>query len=207
MNTPMILNGKDYRCVSCWEKMTTGQYQRIFKEWEMDKEIVDRDFFKLFSILSNSEFTALEATPENEVTIWNAIKWVVEVSPNFKELPKVLKFGLRIIDVPDEVGELSIGQNIHLKNELQGIKYKEEKISIAAAIFLQPLIDEKPFDMRRAKILANEIEQMPITLIYPIGFFLLSRALQGGTGTTPIWLPTLSSLKLKLKRMWRPWLR
>lgn len=205
----MTLNNKSYDCVHCWEKLKTGQFQRIYREWDMDKDILDRDFFKLFSILSNSKFASVEATPENEVTIWNAIKWVIETPMNFRtDLPKVLSIpsGLlpnKVVMVPEEIGELSIGQNIHLKNELQGAKFREEKLAIATAIFLQPLVDGKPFDMKMAKKLAERLEEMPVYLIYPIGFFLLNRALKTGSHSPNLWSRIKTSLSSMLKRMWR----
>ncbi len=197
----VYVNGIGYTPPYAWEdrNLTAGRLQRIYSEWDLDKDLADRDFFKLFNILTDND-QEIDRTTENEVTIGSAIKWVWE-TPFNPEMPKILMINDKPINIPEEIGELSIGQNIHLKNEINGTKYKEEKIAIATAICLQPLYDNKPFDMKRAVALANKLEEMPAYLIYPIGFFLLNRVLKNGYRTPNRWNRILSSLTLKPKRM------
>jgi hypothetical protein len=114
------LNGVRKEIPSCFEELTTRQYERIISEWGIEKPLVERDFFKLFQILCDTDFTDFHATSENEVTIWNAVKWFVESDFVFKEdLPKVLKINDKVITIPKRIEALSIGQNIHLKQLLR----------------------------------------------------------------------------------------
>ncbi len=190
------LNGVKYELASCWEKVKTKHYQELMEDWDQDKPMTERNYFKLFCILTGTDFKEFHATAENEVTIWNAIQWVTEQPFEFsKEPPKFLQIGEKIIQVPEQVELLSIGQNIHLKDELYKLPRftvmkdgkPEERIcleagiSIATAIFLQPVYNEAKFDFKKALELKAIIDEMPAYLIYPIGFFLLLNALPTGT--------------------------
>lgn len=169
------VNGKKIECPSCYEELTTGGYQRALF-WDDDKpDVADRDFFKLFSILTETDYAGITQTPENEVSIWNAVGWYVTQPFRFStELPKALEINRKIVDVPKGVGHISIGQNIHLRRLIEKSKYVEENISMAVAIALQPEYDGKPFDIDRAKQLEKIVLDMPICLTYPVGFFFAS---------------------------------
>lgn len=196
----VYVNGTGYTPPYAWEdrNLTAGRLQRIYSEWDLDKDLADRDFFKLFNILTDND-QEIERTTENEVTIGSAIKWVWE-TPFNQVMPKILVINEKPVDIPEELGELSIGQNIHLKNEINSAKYKEEKISIATAICIQPIYDGVKFDFKKAQVLAKKLEEMPAYQIYPIGFFLLNRASKSGSNTQSLWSRILSSLTSKLKR-------
>lgn len=202
------LNGKDYDCPVCYEELKTRHYQRMMSpEWEPDKPIVERDYFKLFCILTDSDFKSFHATSENEVTIWNAIKWVIETPfnpPN--EIPKYLKLGDKIVTVPLNMKALSIGQNIHLRQVLDKSTYLEEGISMATAIYLQPEYDQQKFNYDKALELEKIIREMPIYLIRPIGFFLLMSAVKSGTNPMNFLKKIRHNLTGKLKRMSLIWL-
>lgn len=203
--TPVVLNGEKYTCASCYAELKTRHYIRIIKEWEDGTDIADRDYFKLFNILTDDKFTKFEQTVENQVTLINLVGWVITEPFQFSQkLPKVLAFKGKTIDIPQDPRELSIGQNIHLRRDfIDKSKLPEENIAIATAIYLQPIIDNSLFKIKRAEEIAKEIEEMPITLIYPIGFFLLERAMRFGQrqGKT---LPLIrTNLKKTLRIMWR----
>lgn len=203
------LNGELHTCPTCYEEIKTRQLVRMFKEWDMTKDIADRDYFQLFSILTDSTFTDFKRTVENEVTFHNALMWFIYQDFKFSQiLPKVLVFKGHTIAMPQEIGELSIGQNIHLRRDyIDKAKILEEHLSIAAAIYLQPVIDNKQFSMNRAIEIAKEFDEMPAYLIYPIGFFLLRRALSFGlrpAKTLP--LPKIN-LRPMLNRMSHAWRR
>jgi len=201
------LNGERKEIPSCFEELTTKQYERIISEWGIEKPLVERDFFKLFQIFCDTDFTDFHATSENEVTIWNAVRWFVESEFQFsEELPKVLQVthnGIsKTITIPKRIEALSIGQNIHLKQLLTKSKYLEEQLSASVAIYLQPLYDEKKFDYDRAMELKESIEQMPAYLIRPIGFFLLKSALPRGTNTVNRWQKMKNNLTERAVKMW-----
>lgn len=201
------LNGKAYNCPCSWMDtgMTTRKYIRIMKEWDNDKEIEDRDPFKLFCILTDSPFKQFQATTENEVMIWGLIRWVIEEPFSFsKTPPKALKIKEKIILIPESPGGMSYGANVLLKKEIQG-KTLEESIAIATAIYLQPLYDEAKFDINRARELEAAILDMPAYLIYPVGFFLLKNAFPSGSQPAKGWHRALRSLIARLSRMRPTW--
>jgi hypothetical protein len=200
------LNGERKNIPSCFEEITTKQYERIISEWGIDKPLVERDFFKLFQIFTDTNFTDFHATAENEVTIWNAVRWFVESDFKFsEELPKVLKINECTVTIPKRIQALSIGQNIHLKQLLTKSKYLEEQLSAACAIYLQPLYDGKKFDYDRAMELKAVIEQMPAYLIRPIGFFLLKSALPHGATTQSKWQRMKNNLTERKERILLTW--
>lgn len=192
-------------CPSCYAEMKVRHYIRILKEWEDGSDIADRDYYKLFDILTDGLYTGFDRTVENQVSLIDLIGWVITEPFEFgKDLPKVLNFKGKFIDIPRSPRELSIGQNIHLRRDyVEQSKKIEENIAIATAIYLQPIIDNSLFKMPRAIEICKEIEEMPINLIYPIGFFLLQRSLRFGMRPEKTWLPIRISLKQTFAQMFR----
>jgi hypothetical protein len=201
------LNGEKFHCPSSWQEITVRQYIRVVKEWDRDKDIADRSYFKLFNILTDGAYTKYENTSENDITILDCVGWVITQEFAFdKKLPKVLDICGKAIDIPQHPAELSIGQNIHLRRDyIEKSEIIDENIAIATAIYLQPLIDNSRFNINRAIALSKEIEKMPVCLIYPIGFFLLRRAMKFGMPSASLWSRIKTSLRQKLKRMLPPW--
>ena len=211
LNIKAQVNGKvkiiTARVPSCWEEMTVAQYIRILKEWEDGTAIEDRDYFKLLNILNDGKFTGFEDTVENHVSLTNILGWVIVQPFEFSEdLPKVLVINGKVVDIPRHPKELSIGQNIVLRRDyIEKTKKLGENIAIATAIYLQPIVDKSLFKANRAQEIAKEIEQMPINLIYPIGFFLLERAMRFGQNPGKS-LPLIkTNLGETLKKMWLGW--
>lgn len=204
--TAIHINDKRGYIPSCWEEVTVWQYIKIL-DWEPDKDVADRDYVKLLNILTGDKFAGMEDTIENEITLIDAVGWVVFSQFAFsKEIPKVLQGSTWTVDVPTNIRELSIGQNIHVRREIEKCKVLEQAIPIATAIYLQPLIDKTKFDLNRAKEIAKEIEQMPIYLIHPIGFFLLNHVLTPGRSSVKTWPRVNFNLNKMLKRLSPRWL-
>jgi hypothetical protein len=205
----LTLNDKKIKSPACYEELGTGRFERVFKEWDMSNtDITKRDYFHLFNILSDTKFTSFSPTPENEVTIWNCIKWYIEQPYEFPvEIPKVLQIGDKVIDLPESIGELGIGQNIYLRQAIHKSKYIQENISLAVATYLQPIYDNAKFDSKRVKELQEVIKEMPIHLTYPVGFFLLTRAIESGWKPLRTWQQIRNNLKQSLKKTWREWRR
>ncbi len=202
--TAIHINDKKYFFPSCWEEVTVEQYIKILN-WEPDKDIADRDYVKLLSILLGDKFSGMENTIENEITLIDAVGWVVFSPFAFsKHVPKVLMFH-EPVDIPQNIRELSIGQNIHVRREIEKCKVLEQAIPMACAIYLQPLIDNKKFNLNRAKEIAKEVEQMPIYLIHPLGFFLLSRVLMHGRNSVQTWPQVNFNLNKMLRRLSPRW--
>jgi hypothetical protein len=203
----VLLNKEKYRVPTCWEEVTVKQYVQIVRDWDPDFDIADRDYFKLLKILTGVDFVGMDETSENQVSLMSILGWVIMQPFSFsKKLPKVVSINGKVIDIPEDPGELSIGQNIHLRRDyLDRAKVLEECISIAAAIFLQPAYTETKFHINKAKELSQEIDKMPIGMIYPIGFFLLQRCMNFGNPSVRIWNRIKISLKQMLKKMSPTW--
>lgn len=192
------INGIKKDIPSCFEELTTRQYQLLIPE--LAKPLADRNYFQIFQIIADTDFKGYEPTSDNEVTIWNAINWIDYVAIK-DELPKVLDFNGNIVTLPKKVKASSIGQNIQLKQLLEKSKYLEENISWATAIYLQPLIDGSKFNSDRVAEIKQEIDKMPAYLIRPIGFFLLMSALPHGNGRMSFLKKMTNSLTKKLGRI------
>ncbi len=221
----MKLNGKDYEHPTQWNQIKTRHYQRMVREWERDQtgtpiELEDRDYFKLFQILTDSEFGGFRDTIENQVKIESAVAWVVFENFSFsEELPKALEFEGRQIEIPSNLKQLSIGANIKARQALdKGLVLVDQNgklvncdcYSTLVAIYLQPELNPHPkggFNWAKAQELEKIIAEMPIYLIRPIGFFLLKRVWKYGSKPEKIWLQTLNSLIRKLRRMLLGWLK
>lgn len=206
-----VHNGETIKanCPSCWEEMTVAQYIRIIKEWEDGTDIADRDYGKLFNILCDGKFSSVQGSLENQVTLINLVGWVISQPFEFsKTLPKVINYKGKSIDIPRDPRELSIGQNIHLRRDyIDKTTRLEENIAIASAIYLQPVIDNSLFNVKRAEEICKEIEKMPINVIYPIGFFLLRRALKFGMRQEKTSNLPKISLRQTFAKMFQGWLK
>ena len=199
----ITVNGERKEIPECFEALTAQQYELMVPEFA--KEIDERDHFRIFQILAGTEFADFHATAENEVTIWNAIRWLYEQPFVFGDVPKVLKINDKVVIIPKDIKKLSIGQNIHLKQLLSETTYLEENISAACAIYMQPLYEERKFDFDRAMELKKVIEGMPAYLIRPIGFFLLNHALPHGRKQTSFLRRMISSPMQRCTAMWQRW--
>lgn len=200
--TSVLFNGKKQLVPNCWEEVTTKQYISIIKDWDTDKDIADRDYFKLLNILTDNKYK-YDQSVENQITLIDLVGWVIFQPAPFKEapLPKLIMFHGEPIDIPRNIKQLSIGQNIHLRREIEKLKLLDACIPIAMGIYLQPIIDKtSKFSLDRAREIAKEVEELPISLTYPIGFFLLTSAIQPGRTMPGIWQRVNSSLNRILKR-------
>jgi len=203
------LGSAKYQAPASWKEVTVKQYARIKRDWEPDKDVADRDYFKLLKILINdNSATRLEKNIDNDLTLMSILGWVITEEERFaRELPLWLKIGRQTVLVPRDPKELSIGQNIHLRREIEKAKVMEECIGSAVAIYMQPIIDGKKFNFARAMELKAEIDEMPAYLIYPIGFFLLRRVSRYGMRPVPRWHLAIINLTRRLALMSPGWLR
>lgn len=172
------VNGKRTECPVSWEECKVRTYQRLKTEAKEGDHAV-----KIFSILTGTEFSKVwEAQAEDiEAGIYQATAFVFNQPETFREEPKpqYFRLGNETVLVPQKIGSLTVGQNFRMRQELAAAakegKPLESLLSIATAIYLQPLVDRAPFDMDRARELEKEILEMNIYDVFPIGFFLLNR--------------------------------
>lgn len=195
----MSLSDLRARCPKGWGELSLGTFQRIFKEWEVDKEAHERDYAKLLTILCGVKIENIR--PEHEEAVYQLVRWVNEEPISFPREP--LYIDGKTIDV-ERVEDLSIGQNILVKQTLDKAKYIEECISMVCAIYLQPKIDGGRFDFNRAKEIEKSFQERKLSEFYWLGFFLLNRALKRGQDSQKRWSQTRSNPIGWLKRMFRP---
>lgn len=198
----LILNGREkVRCPAGWHEVTVDMAQRIA---QLSGDKIDK--IELFNILTGTSYAKIKADTSLGSAFFDAINFAYFPSTvSNQKLPNVLKIDAgHIIEIPKKVGSLSVGQAIAVRERLEQVEkrlletpktyffnpdkdkimvsYYEEAISFTVAVYLQPLYDKAEFDLNRAKNLEQFILKMPITLIYPIGFFLLSQHLKSGKG-------------------------
>jgi hypothetical protein len=219
----LVTNNRDkIKCPAGWHEVTTDIAQKI-AQWSGDK-------IELFNILTGTNYAKIKADTSLGSAFFDVINFVYFPSPVANApLPKVLQIDRgHIIEIPKKVGSLSIGQAIAVRERLEqvdarinaiietqpnkfcfkdGFRY-DEAISFAVAVYLQPLYDKAEFDLERAKNLEQFILQMPITEIYPVGFFLLSQHLKRGSAFTRLChrialalSPNLGSRRAKGRRL------
>lgn len=192
---------------SYWE-MKARVYESIYRHWNMEPPLEERDYVHLFNLLLDSpeKKFKIEDSVEAEEKIWHLVRWVVEETPRFAEhVPKTFYLGGKEVEIPEDVGALSIGQNIVMRQMLDKGKYLNEFISMAVAIYLQPLIDGTKFVKARALKLYEEVADMPTKDVYPLGFFLLMRANKDGLRPMNSWQIVLMTVTRRLGTMLLNW--
>jgi hypothetical protein len=181
-----------------WQEVTTEKFIRIIKEWDGE------DWIKLFSILSDQDYDGISQSKDSKLegTLYQAIEFVLS---NFDfeklEVPSFLMFNNRQVQIPKNIGRLSIGQSIQARKSLEGLSDIREGISMITAIYLQPLIDKENYDHLRAIEIEQDILKMPIIHIFPIGFFLLRELERSGIKSMDVWLQVKVMLQNVIKRL------
>lgn len=210
------LNGERLKSPSCWEELKTRHYQRMVKEWDQDKDIADRDFIKLFSILTDTDRAQFDNTLQNHVKIEAALEWVVFQNFSFKtDLPKILNINGDEVEIPGNLKKVSIGANIKARQLLDKSTVLVDKsgnlvdcdcYSMIVAYYLQPFVrpyHKGGFNAGFAEQFEKEIAELPICLVRPIGFFLLNNVLKYGRMQGFQWRVILTNLIKLIRRMFQ----
>jgi hypothetical protein len=198
------VNDKKLKAPICWEECTLEVFQRIFRECDDGDNLV-----KIFSAITGTKFKDIwaDANEELDAAIYQVTAFVVNQKQDFrtKKLPTKIRISGKTVVIPKKLEALTIGQNFHVRGAISKEKKLEPCISIAIAVYLQPLIDEAPFDYDRALLLEKEILQMNIYDVFPIGFFLLKRLTNSGnSGVSFLLKKTLAKTKAMLSSLRRP---
>lgn len=171
-----------------WEETSVELFQKIAKEWDGDR-------LTLFSLLTglNAENLQHSTDPLVQEAFVGSTRFVFDQSVNWSGLamPATIDILGKTVVIPKNVGRLTLGQNIAIRERMDDVQEGrvadslkvffvdkfmfDEIISFAIATYLQPLIDEKPYDDERAAEIEKEILKMPILKVYAIGFFFLNR--------------------------------
>lgn len=195
--TAITSKGKqEFHHPESWDETTVDQYQQFIPQW---KHLLEEDWVKLFSIFSGIDASAIaESTDEKlSAALYRTIEFAFTPFDESAPVPDTLE--LRTIwesdnpappvtvTLPKTLGQFSIGQAIQARRSIEGLTDIREGLSIVTAIYLQPLIDGGKFDMLKVVPLEYTIKRMPITKIYPLGFFLLRKLNDYGPRPTGIW--------------------
>lgn len=213
---PLVLRINDEKKTVpvCWEdkEATVRIYQRLVTEVKPDDNPV-----KVFSILTGTDYATIwESNREDlDAAIYQATAFVFNQPQEFKSKPKAKTFrlGSATCLVPDKVSSLTIGQNFFMRTQIAAAVREdrplESLLSIALAVYLQPIVDAGPFSADRARRLEEDILEMNIYDVYPIAFFLLRRLTSSGPFGMPSWrrLLTLSWIRWPRLPRLKSWIR
>jgi hypothetical protein len=183
----VVLSVNDLRvpCPICWEETTTAQYQRV-------KAVKEADLIKLFSALLDLNIQVVEEANADEIetVIYQVASYLLNSPEYFREYPVPINFsvGKNSVIVPRKVESLTVAQTMYLRQQFKEGDYLEQYISLAIAVYLQPLIDGSKFHVERALELEKQIARMPIEDTFPLGFFLLKRLNRYGKSGFLLWL-------------------
>ena len=111
-------------------------------------------------------------------------------------IPTIFKLRDRWITLPKSIEDLTIEQNMVIKDAMAKVVDLKELISLACAVYLQPIYDDGEFNHDRYKELEQDILKMSILETHPIGFFLLSRLANSGKGGFLSWRQAIHRLTL-----------
>jgi hypothetical protein len=168
-----------------WFDTPTELYERIWEEW--DQSASPESLVKLFSIITGGKYTDYITSTDNRIEriILEAVKFVVQNPVDLQSMPKPRWFKIegRTIELPKydiQYKRFSLGQMLTIR-KLMYNKDVRSGISLACALYVQPLLDGK-FDDNRVDYYQAIIKKMPITDTFPIGFFILRRANNVGNG-------------------------
>lgn len=151
-----------------------------FQYCELNKRRDNLNTVRLLSILSGIDYTVLN---NSDCSQFEPILSVLNFSDNNKplqniECPKTVIIDKNEIKVIQEVGQETFGQKVFAQEVVNSMIAerldKVEALVKVASIYLQPQIDGS-FDDKKAKELENKLMELPITDVYPIGNFFLSR--------------------------------
>jgi len=184
---------------SGYNDLTVDQFQRIVKEWDGKNKL------KIFSILLGSEIDGISYSKDEKLitAFWDCIKFLYTEKIDWAGLPLPEFFayqdetGIRQIKIPKNLGRLSLGQNIAIRDAMDLVSRETEEricftpgftfeslIAYVCSVYLQPLITNSPFDDEKAAEIERQILQMPIVKMYPIGFFFLNQLMNSGKKST-----------------------
>lgn len=169
-----------------WHEVTTGMYESVFQKEELD-------LIELFALFSGMPYKVVseQRNIELEAAMLEAISFAkVQLKYDPDQVPSYLTLRGSDHTVPKNLGALTFGQNLHIREMLdKGVK-PETLLSFVVAIYMHPIIDGTAFDKSKVEALQEEIKKLPITEVYHIGFFFLLPLLTYGSSSLSLWIRT-----------------
>lgn len=216
--TVTLANGKkeDVEVPTTFYDCPTWLFEKIYDQW--DFSTTPESFVRLFSIVTGGNYTdyinSTDAKIEKAILTGTNFFLNNVIELHKLPLPKTFKIEDKEVPIPTELKALTLGQNLYIRRLISN-KDIRSGISLACAVYLQPLLDKGKFDDKRVEYYANEIKKMPITSTYAVGFFFLKPLNNYGNGQTILQLLILKitrsfmNVKLLLQKLlnqiyWNP---
>lgn len=186
---------------------TVALFQKMSIEWD------GRDIVQLFSTLYGADYKLVFNAPDSlAVEAFEGIKFVYDSPIDWDKIPVPvsLTVGGKVLEVPKQIGQLSFGQLVMLRQRIDKLRNDEtidgRLIGFAAALYFyfQYYPEDKRMDQKKLDALECMILGKQILEVYPISFFLLSRLWQSGNRSGQLWtnlLAWLNRLTQTLKPM------
>jgi hypothetical protein len=161
-----------------WPEVNTKLFQELIK---------NPDPVKRLSLLYDLDYDELMNEPEHHLLapLMQASAFL-DYELLDKDLPESgkIKIGAQYYDIPGlpskddpdkkpKLGAYTLGQAIQCRSHLEKCKTYEEGISLAVAIYMQPIVTKSEFTMEKVKSIEEMILVSPITEVLGTGFFLL----------------------------------
>lgn len=150
---------------SNWDEMKVRHYLAL----ETTKNPLE-----LMALLSDVDLTKILNTRTDMTPIINKlIELLNSEPPNFKEMPKrLIEIDGQTVKIPTDFTKITFGQSAMIETYLGAADGDERKaIAQIMAVILQPILDKKPFDLGRAAIIEDKINELPIRDVFPNIFF------------------------------------
>lgn len=171
------INGQKIKMPASKEELTFEQYVRLIEEVGYDKPVEERDWLTAFNILAGTSFKEI-ASLEEHVKLYSFIEWAIEgFTFELSEEPFILNG--EHIKLPT-TSSLSIGQAITAKQAIARYKFLESSAAAIIAIYIQPMVDNAPYSLARARELEEQIKKLPARIVWTHGFFLHKKLMQSG---------------------------
>jgi hypothetical protein len=170
----IIINKVEFNIAENISELCTFQY------CEMNKHRDNLNVVRILSILTGIDYTVLNNSDCSQFEpILTLLNFDFKTNPLTEIVcPEAIEIDNKDIEVVQDIAQETFGQKVFAQQAVNDmIAERIDKIEAlvkVAAIYLQPKVDGK-FDDVKARKLENKLMELPITNIYPIGNFFLSK--------------------------------
>jgi len=157
-----------------WQECSLGMWIRL-SGWD------GVDYVKGFSKIIDIEYDIISRSKSKKLyrMLFDVISWTGDfVDWKNLQTPEYLTVNNKDIQMPDDIGEFSLGQKILVHEAMLNSENINEVLPVALAVYLQPLYSGKDFDRERAIKFEEQMKTLPVLEAYPAGIFFLTRLLK-----------------------------
>lgn len=167
---PFKIGKENYLLPTSYAELTIGQFIALRKS--------DGDVMDLISILLGVDKSYLSLLSDLDIDI-KIIPYIEFLKEDFDLqnylVPDFIEYKGKLYNRPKGIGVSSFGQKIALQKELSNYDNDIDCFPVCLAIYMQPIIDNKPFDYERALEMVPDFEKVKLSEAYPFcSFFLLN---------------------------------